>query len=63
MKEFGYELSLAEVRVCRDALSSCSTKHFDVELCKKLTEVLNKPALHNSRAKPRLMSWILKSFK
>jgi len=63
MKEFGYELSLAEVRVCRDALSSCSTKHFDATLCKKLTDVLNKPALHNARAKPRLMSWILKSFK
>ena len=52
MKEFGYELSLAEVRVCRDALSSCSTKHFDANLCKKLTDVLNKPALHNARAKP-----------
>ena len=63
MKEFAFELNLEEVRTCRDALSSCSTKHFDVELCKKLTEVLNKPALHNSRAKPRLMSWILKSFK
>ena len=63
MKEFAYELTLEEVRIARDALSSCPAKQFDVTLCKKLTDVLKNPAIHNSRAKPRLMSWILKSFK
>ena len=60
MKEFAYEINLEEVKTCRDALSSCSTKHFDVELCKKLTAVLDNPARHNCLAHPRLMSWMKK---
>jgi len=60
MKEFAFEINLEEVRTCRDALSSCSTKHFDVELCKKLTAVLDNPAKHNCLAQPRLMSWMKK---
>jgi len=58
MKEFAFEINLEEVRTCRDALSSCSTKHFDVELCKKLTAVLDNPTKYNDLAKPRLMSWM-----
>ena len=61
--EFAYELTLEEVRIARDALSSCSTKHFDVTLCKKLTDVLNNPSKHNCLAQPRLMSWIKRAFK
>ena len=61
--EFAYELTLEEVRIARDALSSCSTKHFDITLCKKLTDVLNNPSKHNCLAQPRLMSWIKRAFK
>ena len=61
--EFAYELTLEEVKIARDALSSCSTKHFDVTLCKKLTDVLNNPSKHNCLAQPRLMSWIKRAFK
>lgn len=62
--EFTYELdSLEKVRLCRDALSSCPPKHFDLELCKELTAVLDSPAKHNSLAQPRLMRWIKNSFK
>ena len=64
MKEFAYELdSIEKVRICRDALSSCPPNKFDLELCKELTAVLDDPTKFNDRAKPRLMSWIKRSFK
>ena len=61
--EFTYELNLEEIRTVRDALSSCPPQQCDIELCKKLTAVLNNPAKYNSQAKPRLMNWIKRSFK
>ena len=64
MKEFAYELdSIEKVRICRDALSSCPPDKFDLELCTELTAVLDNPTKFNDRAKPRLMSWIKRSFK
>tara|TARA_R100000234_G_scaffold84986_1_gene54083 strand:- start:214 stop:408 length:195 start_codon:yes stop_codon:yes gene_type:complete len=59
MKEFAYELdSIEKVRICRDALSSCPSDKFDLELCKELTAVLDNPSKYNDLAKPRLMSWM-----
>lgn len=63
MKEFAFEINLEEVKTCRDALSSCPPQQFDVELCKKLTAVLDNPARHNCLAHPRLMSWMKRRLK
>ena len=63
MKEFAYEINLEEVKTCRDALSSCPPQQFDVELCKKLTAVLDNPAKHNAYAQPRLMSRMKRRLK
>tara|TARA_R100001082_G_scaffold104207_2_gene75362 strand:- start:454 stop:642 length:189 start_codon:yes stop_codon:yes gene_type:complete len=61
--EFKYDLTLDEVRKCRDALAYCPPQQSDAVLCKKLTEVLKNPAKNNSLAHPRLMSWLKKKLQ